>query len=675
VIDISQESNFQNNTKNQISVDEKLLLMGRKALYGDRILPKPSSQNRKDYERKESPKEELDNRLNEVNNNEIKTKVPAIAVIPFPFRSLLLRKTQTKTPLTTPYNSYKKPESNQNLVKNSERYEKPFQDNLSSSIDSLINNEYNDNLNTNYDNNHEFFRKYNKRTTRLPHNYHQNYVKSRKLYHDYYSSNNYSIPTTEKYYNKNNYFSKKSDYNEDNYKPTAIPLTLGEEVIEVSTDPINVENYGYRKKSKEYEHNNDYRPKQNSYHLYQEKERPQKKFDENLYLPHESPQEIEIEDNVYDNNKRNHELRDEDIRDKNVRNQEFGDQISGQIPHPIHEEYTEYPKTPPTDDYSGDHEPNSYPESHTIPSNYDNQNEQKENEIQEEDEPYIESDLQRIPNYNTQNFPRLKGQRIPKLYNEQNQYQYTSERPQTPEYEPNSYHYSSETPERPEYEPNSYHYNSETPEGPEYEPNSNHYSSETPERPEFEPNSYHYSSETPERPEYDSNTETTPYSYEDSEPIPPSHHYGGDGIEDEPEDYSGPHSLDNRPPNHPLPHDKYHESASDSPPLEVVSHNNEQNHEKHNENNENNDSEDNNYGGYDDHKESEEKNKKLRNKTKILKTETQKPNINLLRQLFSPQTEVLSEYHTFIFPVKVTYPSKLTSNAMRNAIENILSRV
>jgi len=74
VIDISQESNFQNNnTKNQISVDEKLLLMGRmlprKALYGDRILPKPSSQNRKDYERKESPKEELDNRLNEVNNN------------------------------------------------------------------------------------------------------------------------------------------------------------------------------------------------------------------------------------------------------------------------------------------------------------------------------------------------------------------------------------------------------------------------------------------------------------------------------------------------------------------------------------------------------------------------------------------------------------------------------
>jgi hypothetical protein len=626
VIDTSQDSNFQNNnTINQMSADDKLLLMDemlpRKTSYGNRILPKSSPQNQKDYERKESPNEELDNRLNEVNNNEIKTKVPAITVIPFPFRSLLLRKTQNTTPLTTPYNSYKKPESNQNLVKSSERYEKPIEDNLSSSIDSFINNEYNDNLNTNYNNNNqEFVRKYNKRTTRLPHNYHQNYVTTRKLYHDYYSSNKYSIPTTKKYYNKNNYFSKKSDYNKDNYKPTAIPLTLeDEEVIEVSTDPID-ENYDYRKESKGYEDNNDYRPKQNSYHLYQENERPQKKFNENLYFPHESPQEIEIEDNVYNDNNRDHEFRDEDIRDKNVRDHEFGDQNSGQIPHPLHEEYTEYPETPPTDHYSDDHELSPYPESHTIPFNDDNQNEQKENEIQDEDEPYIGSDLQRIPNYNTQNFPRLKGQRIPKLYNERNPYQYISERPQTPEYEPNSYHYSSETPERPE---------------------------------------------------YDSNTETTPYSYEDSEPTPPSHHYEGNDIEEEPEDYSGPNSLNDRPPNHPFPYDKYHESASNSPPLEVVSHNNEQNHKKHNKNN---DFEDNNYEDYDDYEESEERNKGPRNKTKTLKTTTQKPNINSLRQLFLPQTEVLSEIHALIFPVKITYPSNLTSNAMRNTIENILSR-
>jgi hypothetical protein len=203
--------------------------------------------------------------------------------------------------------------------------------------------------------------------------------------------------------------------------------------------------------------------------------------------------------------------------------------------------------------------------------------------------------LQRIPNYNTQNFSRLKGQRIPKLYKEQNTYQYISERPQTLEYEPNSYHYSSKTPERPE---------------------------------------------------YGSNTETTPYSHEDSEPIPPSHHYGGDGIEVEPEHYSKLYSLNNRPLNHPFPYDKYHESASNSPPLEVVSNNNEQNNKKH----KNNNFEDNNYGDYDDYNDIDSDG---RNKSKIT---AQKPNVNSLRQLFLPQTEVSSEIHTLYFQLKSLIP-------------------
>ncbi len=45
----------------------------------------------------------------------------------------------------------------------------------------------------------------------------------------------------------NNYFSKKSDYNKE-YKPTADPLTLeDEEYLEVSTDPIDDANYGFKK--------------------------------------------------------------------------------------------------------------------------------------------------------------------------------------------------------------------------------------------------------------------------------------------------------------------------------------------------------------------------------------------------------------------------------------------
>ncbi len=144
--------------------------------------------------------------------------------------------------------------------------------------------------------------------------------------------------------------------------------------------------------------------------------------------------------------------------------------------------------------------------------------------------------------------------------------------------------------------------------------------------------------------------------------IPSSHHYGGNGVEEEPEHYPKLYSLNNKPPNHPFPYDKYHESASNSSPLEVVSNNNEQNHNKH----KNNDFEDNNYGDYNDI------DGDGRNKSKIT---AQKPNLNFLRQLFLPQTEVLSEIHTLIFPVKITYPSNLTSNAMRKRIENILSRV